>query len=103
VDHEGEVLESFVSKSRDKAAALKVIKSMINRHGRPKTIVTDGLRSYAAALKALGAPIIQQAGLWKNKRADNSHQPFRRLESAMLKLRRMGTLQIYAIGAGHCP
>ena len=45
VDHEGEVLESFVTKDRDKAAALKFIKKKMKRHGRPNTIVTDGLRS----------------------------------------------------------
>ena len=56
VDHEGEVLESFVSKGRDKTAALKFIESMIKRLGRPKAIATDALRSYGAALKALGAP-----------------------------------------------
>ena len=54
--HEGEVLESFVGKGRDKVAALRFIKRMIERHGRPKAIITDGLRSYRAALKALGAP-----------------------------------------------
>ena len=49
VDHEGEVLESFVTKTRDKAAALKFIKKALKRHGRAATIVTDGLRSYGAA------------------------------------------------------
>jgi putative transposase len=46
VDHEGEVLESFVTKDRDKAAALRFIKKAMKRHGRPKAIVTDGLLSY---------------------------------------------------------
>lgn len=54
LDHEGEVLESFVTKERDKAAALKFIKKAIKRHARPKAIVTDGLRSYGAALKDIG-------------------------------------------------
>ncbi len=53
VDHEGEVLESFVSKARDKPAALKFIKRMMKRHGQPQAIVTDGLRSYGAAMKVL--------------------------------------------------
>ena len=58
VDHEGEVLESFVTKARDKAAALKFIKKAMKRHGRPKAIVTDGLRSYGlSAYRAeLGRP-----------------------------------------------
>jgi len=38
VDHEGEVLESFVTKDRDKTAALRFIKKALKRHGRPKAI-----------------------------------------------------------------
>ena len=53
VDHEGEVLESFVTTTRDKAAALKFIKKAMKRHGRPQAIVTDGLSSYGAALKEI--------------------------------------------------
>jgi putative transposase len=51
VDHEGKVLESFVTKTRDKAAALTFIKKAMKRHGRTGAIVIDGLRSYGAALK----------------------------------------------------
>src|SRR5450432_4912033 len=42
VDHEGEVLESFVTRERDKAAALRFIKKLMKRHGQAQTIVTDG-------------------------------------------------------------
>ena len=51
VDHEGEVLESFVTKRRDRQAALKFIRKSMKRYGRPEVIVTDRLRSYGAALK----------------------------------------------------
>lgn len=44
VDHEGEVLESFASKTSDKAAALKFMKQLMKRHGRAKVITTDVLR-----------------------------------------------------------
>jgi putative transposase len=93
VDHEGEVLESFVTTTRDKAAALKFIKKAMKRHGRPKAIVTDKLRSYGAALKEIGAAGLQEAGRHLNNRAENSHLPFRRRERAMLRFRRMKTLQ----------
>ena len=93
VDHEGEVLESFVTKTRDKAAALKFIKKALKRHGRTKAVVTDGLRSYGAALKEIGAIERQEKGRWKNNRAENSHLPFRRRERAMIRFRRMKTLQ----------
>ena len=97
VDHEGEVLESYVTTTRDKAAALKFIKKAMRRHGRAKAIVTDGLRSYGAALKDLGARYLQApVGRWKNNRAENSHLPFRRRERAMLRFRRMKTLQKFA-------
>jgi putative transposase len=45
IDHEGEVLESFVTNARDKAAALKFIRKAMKRHVRTNAIVTDGLRS----------------------------------------------------------
>jgi transposase-like protein len=51
VDHEGEVLESFVTKMRDKKAALKFLRKAMRRHGRPEVVVTDRLRSYGAAPK----------------------------------------------------
>ena len=54
VDHEGEVLESFVTKRRDKKAALKFLRKAMRKHGQPKSIVTDKLRSYGAALKEIG-------------------------------------------------
>jgi len=96
VDHEGEVLESFVTKERDKAAALTFIKRALKRHGRPETIVTDGLRSYSAALIDIGAAERQETGRWLNNRAENSHLPFRRRERAMARFRRMKTLQKFS-------
>ena len=96
VDHEGEVLESFVTKKRDKKAALKFLKKTMRKHGRPEVIVTDLLRSYRAALKEIGAAKRQETGRWLNNRGENSHLPFRRRERAMLRFRRMRTLQKFA-------
>lgn len=96
VDHEGEVLESIVTKTRDRKAALKFLKKSMKRHGRPETIVTDRLRSYGAALKELGRSNDREMGRWLNNRAENSHLPFRRRERAMLRFRRMRTLQKFA-------
>ena len=96
VDHEGEVLESFVTKTRDKAAALAFIKKAMKRHGKARAITTDGLRSYKAAMNEIGNTDKQEVGRWANNRAENSHQPFRRRERAMLRFRRMKTLQKFA-------
>ena len=49
---DGEVLESYVTERRDKAAALAFLKKALKRHGRAETIVTDGMRSYQAAMRA---------------------------------------------------
>ena len=96
VDHEGEVLEVFVTKRRDRAAALKFLKRTLKRHGRPKTIVTDRLRSYRAAMKIIGNVTSQECGRRLNNRAENSHQPFRRRERGMAKFRGFKTLQKFA-------
>ena len=57
VDHEGEVLEAFVSKERDRKAVLKFLRKLMKRYPRPDAIITDRLRSYRAALRELGHPI----------------------------------------------
>ena len=101
VDHEGEVLESFVTKTRDKKAALKFLRKAMRKHGRPEVVVTDRLRSYGAALKEIGAMARQATGRWLNNRAENSQLPFRNRERAMFRFRRMRSLQESA--AVHAP
>src|SRR6056297_1516727 len=96
VDHEGEVLESFVTKTRDQKAALKFLKKAMKKHGSSDRFVTDKLRSYGAAMKDLGIADRQETGRWVNNRAENSHLPFRRRERAMLRFRRMRSLQKFA-------
>ena len=87
VDHEGEILESYVTKTRDKAAALAFMKKALKRHGSPAAIVTDGLRSYRAAMTELGTGKKQETGRWANNRVENSHLPFRRRERAMQRFK----------------
>ena len=93
VDHEGEVLEAYVSKHRDRKAAFVFLKKIMKKYGAPKVIVTDRLKSYRAAMKTIGNEPTQEVGRWKNNRCENSHLPFRRREYAMLKFRRMPILQ----------
>mgnify|MGYP001819873471 CR=1 FL=1 len=93
VDHEGEVLENYVTKRRDRKAALKFLRKTMKRYGPPHVIVTDLLRSYGAAMKVIGNAHRQETGRWLNNRAENSHLPFRRRERTMLRFRRTRTLQ----------
>ena len=96
VDHEGEVLESFVTKRRDRKAALKFIRKSMKRYGQPQVLVTDQLRSYGAAMKQIGNAEKQETGRWQNNRAENSHLPFRRRERAMQRFHSMRSLQKFA-------
>ena len=96
VDHEGEVLEAFATKQRDRKAALRFLKRAMKRYGRPKVIVTDRLKSYRAAMNVIGNTAAQTCGQWLNNRAENSHQPFRRREGAMARFRDIKTLQKFA-------
>ena len=76
VDHEGEVLEAVVTARRDKAAALKLLKSIMKKYGLPQSIVTDRLRAYSAAMKETNAADRHEVVGRLSNRAENSHQPF---------------------------
>jgi putative transposase len=65
VDHEGELLESYVTKRRDRKAALKLLRKTMKRFGPPHVIVTDLLQSYGAAMKVIGNAERQGSGRWK--------------------------------------
>ena len=96
VDHEGEVLEAVVTAKRDKTTALNFLKRIMKKYGRPRSVVTDGLCSYAAAMSEIGNVDRQEVGRRLNNRAENSHQPFRRCERAMQRFRSAKTLQKFS-------
>ena len=96
VDLEGEVLEVFATKRRNRRAALEFLKRAMKRYGQPNAIVTDRLRSYGAAMQMIGNAAAQECGCWLNNRVETSHQPFRRRKRAMAKFRDVKTLQKFA-------
>ena len=77
---------------------MKLLRKLFRRYGKPAAIVTDKLKSYGAALRELGNDAIRHetSGRWINNRAENSHLPFRRRETSMLRFRRMRSLQKFA-------
>ena len=94
VDDEGEVLDMLVQHRRDTAAALKLMRSLIKKQGFvPAVIVTDKLRSYAAAFRDLNLSARHEQGLRTNNRAENSHRPVRRRERKMQKFKSAGSAQ----------
>ncbi|WP_367271123.1 DDE-type integrase/transposase/recombinase [uncultured Sphingomonas sp.] len=84
------------NRTRDKTAALAFVKRAPRRHSSPDAIITDGLRSYGAAMDELGCRDWQEVGRWANNRVENSHLPYRRRGRAMLRFRQMKTLQKFA-------
>jgi len=88
VDSEGEVLEFLVQSRRNRRAALRLFRKLLRKQKvQPRTFVTDKLRSYGAALKALQLDIEHQQGIYQNNRAENSHLPVRRRERKMQRFK----------------
>ena len=85
VDGEGEVMDMIVQKRRDTGAAIRFLRRLLkNQHVEPEVIVTDGLRSYGAALQRLGLSDRYRPGrLRDNNRAENSRLSIRRQERKM--------------------
>ena len=94
VDAEGEVLDVLVQAKRNTRAALKLMRKLLKKYGFvPDKLVTDELRSYAAAAHHLGIAKRHERGRWRNNRAENSHQPTRRRERKMQGFKSPGSAQ----------
>src|SRR5476651_588905 len=94
VDAEGEVLDVLVQSKRNKHAALKLMRKLLKKNGFvPDRMITDDLRSYAAAACDLGIERHHERGQWKNNRVENSHQPTRRRERKMQLFKSPGSAQ----------
>jgi transposase-like protein len=94
VDSEGEVLDLLVQQRRNKAAAIKLMRKLLKKQGfASEVLVTDKLRSYAAAKSELGLSARHEQGLRRNNRAENSHQPVRRREFKMQRFKSPGSAQ----------
>jgi putative transposase len=91
VDAEGEVLDVLVQSKRNKRAALKLMRKLLKKYGFvPDKLVTDDLKSYAAAVNDLGIAKRHERGRWRNK---NSHQSTRRRERKMQGFKSPGSAQ----------
>src|SRR5271166_5330985 len=79
---------------RNKRAALKLMRKLLKKYALvPDKLVTDDLRSYAAAAYDLGLTRRHERGRWRNNRAENSHQPTRRRERKMQGFKSVGSAQ----------
>ena len=88
VDHEGEVLDMLIRRRRDSRAVLRLMRKLLKKQGfAPKLLVTDKLRSYAAAFRQLELGCPHEQGLRRNNRAEDSHQVVRRRERKLQRLK----------------
>ncbi|HYH19879.1 MAG TPA: IS6 family transposase [Azospirillum sp.] len=88
VDRDGYVLDVLVQSRRDAKAAKRLLRKLLKKQGwAPRVVVTDKLKSYAAAKRDVmpGVEHRQHKGI--NNRAENSHQPTRRRERPMKRFK----------------
>ncbi len=96
VDGEGEVLDVLVQKRRNKRAALKLLRKLLQNQGiMPTKIVTDKLRSYGAALRDLDIEYLHDTTNRLNNRAESSHVPIRRRERKMQRFKSHKSAQMF--------
>jgi transposase-like protein len=70
------------------------MRKLLKKYGFvPDKLITDELRSYAAAAHELGIAKRHERGRWRNNRAENSHQPTRRREHKMQGFKSVGSAQ----------
>src|SRR5476651_2185457 len=97
VDQHGAVLDVLVQSRRDKHAAKRLMRKLLKKHGRaPRVLITDKLKSYAAANRDLGLNMEHRQHKGLNNRAENSHQPTRVREKVIRRFKSARHLQLFA-------
>ena len=88
VDADGYVLDALLQSRRNKKAALRLMRKLLKGQGvMPRVMVTDKLRSYAAAKAELMPDVEHRSHKGLNNRAENSHLPLRRRERRMMRFK----------------
>jgi len=97
VDQHGAVLDVLAQSRRDRHAARRLMRNLLTKHGRaPRVLITDKLKSYAAANRDLGLNGEHRQHKGLNNRAENSHQPTRVREKVMRRFKSARHLQRFA-------
>jgi putative transposase len=88
VDQDGSVLDILVRPRRDGKAAKRFFRRLLKElQYVPRVIVTDKLRSYGVARRALLPKVEHRQSRYLNNRAENSHRPTRRRERQMQRFK----------------
>ena len=88
VDQDGHVLDILVQSRRNAKAAQRFFRKLLKGlQYVPRVIVTDKLRSYAAAKRKILPGVEHRQSRYLNNRAEVSHQPTRRRERQMQRFK----------------
>ena len=84
VDQDGDVIDNLVQSRRNRRAATRFFRKLLKGQGRePRRLITDRLRSYAAAHRTVMPSVVHSTRQYENNRAEVSHQPVRQRERQM--------------------
>ncbi|MFK7966052.1 MAG: IS6 family transposase [Burkholderiaceae bacterium] len=88
VDQDGDVLDILVQRRRNRIAAERFFRKLLERQGRaPRVVVTDRLKSYPSAVRNVLSGAEDDTRRYANNRAENSHQATRRRERQMQRFK----------------
>ncbi len=94
VDQDGDVLDILLQPRRDRRAAARFFRKLLKGQGGvPRRIVTDKLRSYAAAKRTIMGSVAHDTSQYANNRAEVSHEPTRQRERGMRRFKSMAQAQ----------
>ena len=97
VDEDGDVLDILVQSHRNRRAAVRFFRKLLKTQGRiPRRLITDQLRSYAAACRTVMPSVVHVTDQYANNRAEVSHQPTRQRERQMRRFKSAAQLQRFA-------
>ena len=97
VDQDGDLIDILVQSRRDRRAATRFFRKFLKAQGRaPRRLVTDKLRSYAAAHRTVMPSVVHSTQQYENNRAEVSHQPTRQRESQMRRFASVGHAQRFS-------
>jgi len=88
VDQDGDVIDILVQPRRDRRAAKRFFRKLLkDQEGEPRRLVTDKMRSYGAAHRAVMPSVLHETSRYANNRAEVSHQPTRQRERQMRRFK----------------
>ncbi len=88
VDQDGDVIDILVQSRHDRRAAARFFRKLLKGQGlEPRRLITDKLRSYAAAHRTVMPSVIHSTRQYENNRAEVSHQPTRQRERQMRRFK----------------